>query len=223
MPSFGSRLKELREEKKIKQKELGEMFNLTKTAICLYEKNKRFPDQAVLKELAKYFCVSVDYLLGISDVRNYRDDAPPKVFVKENIDLVRGSKSFEEMSSEIIEKFHKPGLKKYFSPGYLESLAKGRETPSYQRLETLSRYAGVDIEFFYRENTADDLIIARENYNRKQAGTLLDNTALQGIPSDVAEFLSSPENIEYIKLAMKVKTQGINPEDIEGFNLRFKK
>lgn len=223
MPSLGSRLKELREKKNIKQKDLAERFNLTKTAISLYENDKRSPDQALLKELAKFFDVSVDYLLGVSDIQNYPSEASATAFAKENMDLIREGKSFEDVSREIIERFSNPGMQKYFSADYLESLAMGKETPSYQKLETLSRYAGVDIEFFYRTNSPEDLIIARENYSRKQTDNLAESLARLNIPPDVADFLSDPENIAYIRFAMRVKAQGINPEDIEGFNLRFRK
>ncbi len=67
MQTFGMRLRSLREEKEITQEELGKLFSVTKTAISLYESDKRFPDQDTLIKLAAFFNVSVDYLLGVSD------------------------------------------------------------------------------------------------------------------------------------------------------------
>ncbi len=61
---FGDRLKELREEKGITQKELGKIINISDRVIGYYEANNRFPkDEYVLKKLADFFEVSIDYLV----------------------------------------------------------------------------------------------------------------------------------------------------------------
>ena len=62
---FGDRLKNLREEKGITQKDLGKVINISDRVIGYYESNDRFPkDENILKMLADYFDVSVDYLVG---------------------------------------------------------------------------------------------------------------------------------------------------------------
>lgn len=62
---FGDRLKELREEKGITQKNLGKVINVSDRVIGYYESNDRFPkDENILKMLADYFDVSVDFLVG---------------------------------------------------------------------------------------------------------------------------------------------------------------
>ena len=75
---FGNRLRVLREEKGITQKQLGEIINISDRVIGYYESNDRFPkDENVLKGIAKFFNVSVDYLVGNSDIRNpYKEDKP---------------------------------------------------------------------------------------------------------------------------------------------------
>jgi len=60
-------LKILREHKNITMEELANHLGLTRSAISLYESGKRQPDFDTLKKLAKYFNVSIDYLLGYSD------------------------------------------------------------------------------------------------------------------------------------------------------------
>ena len=67
--SFGDRLKELRCEKGLTQDELGYMFNVTKSCICCYENNSREPSIKMLIELSSYFRVSIDYLLGVEEVK----------------------------------------------------------------------------------------------------------------------------------------------------------
>ncbi|MCL1918620.1 MAG: helix-turn-helix domain-containing protein [Peptococcaceae bacterium] len=67
MPSFPDRLKELRKQKNISQKALGEIIGLSKRGIQNYESGTNNPTSEVLSKLADYFDVSVDYLLGRTD------------------------------------------------------------------------------------------------------------------------------------------------------------
>jgi len=70
MNTFGNRLRILRLEKKLNGIELGKIFNFSKSTISSWENETREPSQKVLKSFAEYFEVSVDYLLGNSDIRN---------------------------------------------------------------------------------------------------------------------------------------------------------
>lgn len=63
------RLKTLRKEKGVTQKEVGEYLGISYQAYSHYENGLRNPDNETLKKLATYFGVSVDYLLG-------RDERP---------------------------------------------------------------------------------------------------------------------------------------------------
>ena len=63
--SFGERLKELRNEKKMTQSDVGKIINVSKASVSLYEKNERTPDQDSIKKLASYFNVSTDFCLGL--------------------------------------------------------------------------------------------------------------------------------------------------------------
>ena len=62
------KLKELREEKKVSQTALGNYLGVTRSTICQYEKGNRQPDLQTLKKLSNFFEVSVDYLIGNTDV-----------------------------------------------------------------------------------------------------------------------------------------------------------
>lgn len=70
-----NRLKELRIDKNLSQAKLAELFNISQQAVSHYEKGVRDIDSALLKNLANFFNVSTDYLLGISDIKNYTDDS----------------------------------------------------------------------------------------------------------------------------------------------------
>lgn len=75
------RLKELRENKKLTQSQLGEQIGAKKSAISLWESGKRQPDQDTLIRLAALFGVSVDYLLGreTTDQRTVTREGPIEV------------------------------------------------------------------------------------------------------------------------------------------------
>lgn len=69
------RLKELRSEKGITMKRLGEELGFAESTISLYENGKREPDFSTLLTLSDYFGVSVDYLLG----REAKKEPAPRV------------------------------------------------------------------------------------------------------------------------------------------------
>ena len=64
---FATRLKTLRAGK-MTQEELGKQLGLSKNAVYLYEKGDREPNFETLSQIADYFHVTTDYLLGRSDI-----------------------------------------------------------------------------------------------------------------------------------------------------------
>lgn len=66
---FGNRLRKLRIEKGLSQKEVALEISVSVNAISQYETDKRFPDQDVLIKLCKFYRISADYLLGLTDYR----------------------------------------------------------------------------------------------------------------------------------------------------------
>mgnify|MGYP000158889329 CR=1 FL=1 len=69
MDIFSRRIKELREEKNLSMRQLAEEIGISHVAISYYESSKREPTLTVLQAYAKYFNVTVDYLIGLSDNR----------------------------------------------------------------------------------------------------------------------------------------------------------
>ena len=66
---LGKRITLLREEKGISQIELAKILNVSNTTLSQYESGKRVPNDEIKKHLAHYFEVSIDFLLGITDIR----------------------------------------------------------------------------------------------------------------------------------------------------------
>lgn len=70
---FSTRLKDLRCNKGLTQRELAKALNVTKSAISGYESGLRVPSLEGLHAIANYFGVSIDYLTGNS--QHYTDEA----------------------------------------------------------------------------------------------------------------------------------------------------
>ena len=78
MVDFGNKLKALRLNDGLTQKQLAEQMKVTKSVISYYELQERYPSPESLIKLAAIFSVSTDYLLGIDkketlDVSNLSD------------------------------------------------------------------------------------------------------------------------------------------------------
>lgn len=67
--TLGQLLAELRNEKRITQNQMANLTNISRSRLSLYEIDKREPDIDTLKELSKFFNVSTDFLLGLTDIR----------------------------------------------------------------------------------------------------------------------------------------------------------
>ena len=88
---MGDKLRSLRMEKKLTQKQVAERIGLAISAVSSYESNNRYPSYEVLLKLARIFHVSTDYLLGMTD--------------KRNIDVTGLDEEEIELLSQIADKF----------------------------------------------------------------------------------------------------------------------
>ena len=64
MSTFGTRLKELRNQANLSQQELSEIVGISKSSINMYERGEREPGIDTILAMAMHFGVSTDYLLG---------------------------------------------------------------------------------------------------------------------------------------------------------------
>ncbi|MCI8596156.1 MAG: helix-turn-helix transcriptional regulator [Clostridia bacterium] len=65
---FSKRIRELRGEKNITQKELAVAVGVLERTVSYWEQGKRECDFDTLIQLAQYFNITTDYLLGIADL-----------------------------------------------------------------------------------------------------------------------------------------------------------
>ena len=65
--TLGIFIAELRKEKGLTQAQLAETLHVTDKAVSRWEREGVCPNLELLPKLAKFFCVSTDYLLGLVD------------------------------------------------------------------------------------------------------------------------------------------------------------
>ena len=61
---FNEKLQELRKQRGLTQEELAEVLYVSRTAISKWESGRGYPNIDSLKEISKYFSVSLDELLS---------------------------------------------------------------------------------------------------------------------------------------------------------------
>ena len=67
MNIFAEKIKELRKEKKLTQKDIAKVLGVSPTCYAGYEQGYREPDFKILKKICIIFEISSDYLLGLED------------------------------------------------------------------------------------------------------------------------------------------------------------
>lgn len=80
-----NRIKELRTEKGLLQSDVAKYIGKSERIVGFYEKGERDPNTDTLLKLSELFDVSVDYILGKSDVKN------SKTINLDNIDIAFAS------------------------------------------------------------------------------------------------------------------------------------
>lgn len=66
MADFKHNFKDLRLKADLTQEELGKRLGISKSAVSMYERGERRPDFDLLEQIADFFSVDVNYLVGAS-------------------------------------------------------------------------------------------------------------------------------------------------------------
>lgn len=85
---INERIRELRIEKGLTQRELAKELKLSSSTIAMYESGRRVPDHTILQQLATFFDVTIDYLLGRTNIRNEETMQNIKNAIKDNPELL---------------------------------------------------------------------------------------------------------------------------------------
>ena len=95
MDKFSERLVALRKEKDLTQAEFARLCGKQRTTVSGYETEGKEPDFALLCQMADYFGVTTDYLLGREDERAHGNEA----FRQDNANFKR---RYDALSKELL-------------------------------------------------------------------------------------------------------------------------
>lgn len=193
MASFGKRIKTLREERLETQDFIARLFKISRATVSKYESNDREPDISTIKSLARHFGASIDYLFGESEIRNMPE------FIAENIRLIKGVLSDEDFSKLLSELFEM-----HIDKEEINSYITNTHTPTASVLNVIADYAGVDVGFFYKKNTLEEL-------DKMRKEKVHEGSAIYQL-SDV-EGLMRDKN--FVNLAIKIKENNLSLEVID--------
>lgn len=125
--TFGKRLKALRINNKLTQKDVSEKLIVSRATIGKYETEQAYPDFEKLVALANLYNCSTDYLLGISN----------------------NAKRFSEQERELVEKI----INLSISEGLISDVANNRD---FQKLYEEIKTAYITIKLLKRINQSQD-------------------------------------------------------------------
>ncbi len=98
-----SRIKSLRKKRGLIQEILATELGITQQMLSKYEKDISTIKIDVLKNLAKYFNVTTDYLLGLSDVkRELTGQIRVNEIIDEYYDLIEVYKKLDQYDQEMV-------------------------------------------------------------------------------------------------------------------------
>ncbi len=103
MPGFNTVFKNLRKDRDMTQKELGQKLGLATSTIGMYERGEREPDFETLEKISEFFCVNMNTLLGKEDSLSSGIKIPVlgKVAAGIPITAVENILDYEEITSDM--------------------------------------------------------------------------------------------------------------------------
>ncbi len=90
------RIAELRKEKGLNQTGLGLKLNVSQKMISAYESGVHQPSIETLVQMSKLFNVSVDYIIGVSDIRRKAEDFSVNSLTDKELELLDVFKMLNE-------------------------------------------------------------------------------------------------------------------------------
>lgn len=100
---FSERLRDLRNEKGISQKELAAALFVSQQTVAKWETDRSTPNPDMVSQIAQYFDVSSDYLIGMSDSKSNAINTPTDDDIK--FALFGGEKGISDEAYEDVKRF----------------------------------------------------------------------------------------------------------------------
>lgn len=99
---FSSRLISLRKERQMTQTDLANALHKTRSTISGYETEGKEPDYDMLCSIAKYFGVTIDYLLGVAEARTESE----VVFINDTNNFKRHYDALPPLTKQTVAKLY---------------------------------------------------------------------------------------------------------------------
>lgn len=106
------RLKELRKAHKLKQTDIAEVLSCSQGVYSRYESEEREPPFDIIKKLAEYYGVTIDYLMGVEATNDQpapvpeQEKAPADMRAEAKMLLERMSDDEYQQALEILRVLH---------------------------------------------------------------------------------------------------------------------
>lgn len=101
---FRIRMLELRKERNISQSEVAKYIDVSDSAICFWENGVNEPKASYILQLAQFFGVTTDYLLGLEDDvgGNFTKKSAPGITAEEQ-ELLRNYRALSEPGKKLVK------------------------------------------------------------------------------------------------------------------------
>lgn len=103
MADFPSRLKALREENSLLQKELAAILKLNRATLASWESGNRTPELGTAEKLADFFKVSIDYLLGRTNERQPDSEMHALSLSPDELVLLKKYRQMQERQKNVMQ------------------------------------------------------------------------------------------------------------------------
>jgi len=167
MNGFGKRLKELRGQYTITQKDLAESLGVTKGTVAKWEQGVRYPELGMMEKLAKAFNVPLSTLVDEEERKK-----PAELFAKRIRELRKQKRMTQDDLADAL------GISKFTVCGW----ERGLRCPEYSTVAALADFFGVPERYFFSDISAPADI---EDYlTKKVAGYLKEQFATTDFVGD---------------------------------------
>lgn len=141
---IGRRISSLRNEKKINQRDFAEILGVSNGAVGMWETNKRQPDLETIKNIASFFNVTTDYLLGISNNKNEKENIYS--FFDDMLRYTFMTRIKEAMNDNNIS-LKELAVKTTINVENCQAYLNGKQEPSLENLISLSHGLDVPVDY----------------------------------------------------------------------------
>lgn len=100
MATLAERIKTLRKNAGLTQQEFGSYFGVAKNTICQYESGRSAPSDETKIAIANHFNVSMDYLMGKTDVPDFDSKTPTVMQTKLTDQTINTFHAYLDLSLE---------------------------------------------------------------------------------------------------------------------------